>query len=117
MQRLTDDDFDENGILKDGHSYRVPLMMRDSAGGSARLHDGRGNAVGHKPGYILSDATNDARQQARDAYEHDLTTAWRGSDGEGTKPAKDGLPTMDARTSAYAQYDRELSEQWKGAGR
>jgi hypothetical protein len=117
MKHLTDDDFDENGILKDGHSYRVPMMMCDSAGGSARLHDGRGNSVGHKPGYILNDATNDARQQARDAYEHDLTTAWRHAAGEGTAPAKDALPTMDARSAAYDSYDREISEQWKGPSR
>ena len=30
MRHVTDDDFDENGILKDGHRMRVPMMMMDA---------------------------------------------------------------------------------------
>jgi hypothetical protein len=92
--RLLNDDFDENGILKDGHSVRVPMIVRDdaqigrrvpmrglmaNATPSGRLHDGGGAAEGHRPGFVVSNdaAARDARAGAYAAYERDLTSAWR----------------------------------------
>lgn len=81
---------DDDDILRDGKRMRVPMTMIDSRQremtehfrrSRARLHDGHGNPVGHRPGFVVSDAvTSEERQRirdARDAYERDLTTAWK----------------------------------------
>ena len=47
-RRSDDDAFDEDGLLKDGHSVRVPLMLKDA------LHDGFGGAPGRKPGFAFT---------------------------------------------------------------
>lgn len=121
-----DDAFDERGILRDGKTYRTPMYMmdalqRDIAMSAAHVTDGAGGTTGlHRPGFRLGlgDASaGDARQQAYDAYERDLTSAWRDPVGDGTKPDRVALPTIDARTDAYAQYDLEISQQWKGPSR
>jgi hypothetical protein len=88
MRERNDDDDDL--ILRDGERMRVPMTMMDSwqremtehfRRPRARLHDGHGNPVGHRPGFIGSDAfTTEERQRIRDAYdayERDLTTAWK----------------------------------------
>jgi hypothetical protein len=89
-------------------------VQRAIALDSAQLHDGRGGPVGHRPGFVTNDATNHARQSAYDAYEDDLTNAWRGAVGANTKSVKDALPTMDEREAAYTTYDHELANRWRG---
>jgi hypothetical protein len=79
---------DDDPILRDGERMRVRMMdsrQREMTEHfrrtRARLHDGHGNAVGQRPGFIVSDAvTSEERQRiddAYDAYERDLTTAWK----------------------------------------
>ena len=85
MRKRNDDDDDP--VLRDGERMRVPMTMMDQREKAehlrrrARLHDGHGNPVGHCPGFIGSDAfTTEERQRIRDAYdayERDLTTAWK----------------------------------------
>jgi hypothetical protein len=85
-----DDDFDERGILKDGHACRVSLMDSDSlspmqldvARSSVQVVDGQGGTQGlSRPGWRLP--ANDALLQASDAayedYRRALTSAWRGN--------------------------------------
>lgn len=77
---IEDDPFDENGVLKDGRSARVSLMDAMSAREHQRphLHDGRGNPVGHRPGFLVSDASvRDEREQAYADYEADLVVAYK----------------------------------------
>lgn len=58
-------------------------MQRDIARHNARLHDGYGSSVGHKPGFIIGDSdAGDARTQSYAAYERDLVTAYRDATGE-----------------------------------
>jgi len=65
-----DDDFDETGVLRDGHTARVRMMLRDGG----RAVDGNQ----YRPGFRTGDADmRDARQKANDEYEHELTNAWR----------------------------------------
>jgi hypothetical protein len=78
MRERKDDDDDP--VLRDGERMRVPMTMMDSWQ-RARLHDGHGNPVGHRPGFVVSDGvTSEERQRIRDAYdayEGELTTAWK----------------------------------------
>jgi len=80
-----DDDFDEHGTLRDGRRLRVSLSMADSATGRSRqtLHDGRGNAAGHRPGFIVSDGSNNKSEHAYAMYDEEVSTAYLGSAREG----------------------------------
>jgi hypothetical protein len=77
-------------LLRDGQRLRVPMFAMDSALRSAsahlpRVHDGTGDSglAIHRPGFRVTDAPlSDALQRAYDAYEHELTTAWRRGAGK-----------------------------------
>ena len=80
-----DDPFDERGILKDGRTVRVSMMDAEAVRQRLNLHDGKGGKPGHRPGFIISDAsTRDAREQAYADYEAYLTAAYKMDAGEGT---------------------------------
>jgi hypothetical protein len=95
MARRYDDDddanpYDANGILKDGRSVTVPMMMRDAmrrdiARNAASLDDGRMfDASLRRPGFRHADSrTLDATERAYSDYENAQTNAWRGADAEG----------------------------------
>ena len=55
QMRNPDDPFDENGLLRDGHSFRVDIKLTDSKKPATRQHlvDGTGDAgLGlNKPGF------------------------------------------------------------------
>jgi hypothetical protein len=99
MQRVTDDDFDENGVLKDGHRMRVPMMMmdarRDTTSARTRIVDafGNGGAALHRPG---------ARYAAPSPH---------------TLDAAEQATLRHMRDEAYANYERDISERWKGPSR
>jgi hypothetical protein len=112
-------------LLRDGQRLRVPLFAMDSAprGASPRLprvHDGTGASGFNRPGFRVSDAPpSDELQRARDAYEHELTTAWRrGAGKEDVVPdapkasSRDAMPVDDIET-VYRLYAEEISQAWK----
>jgi hypothetical protein len=96
MRRDLEDDDD---VVADGESVRVPLYLCDDATQRAiatdglRLHDGMGRPAGYKSGYVFSGniehsqrdaydaaAVRDARREARAArrvWIEDMTTAYR----------------------------------------
>jgi hypothetical protein len=99
MIRSYDDQFDDDGVLRDGAVYRVPLSMRDGRPplradadtatgaytGPAIFTDGRSNdpTAGCRPGWRIP-IIND-RRAVRDAYaeyENALKDAYRQQDGE-----------------------------------
>jgi hypothetical protein len=102
---------DDNDLLQDYTSAHFP-----------RVHDGTGDSglAMHRPGFRVSDAQlSDALQRAYDAYERDLTTAWRGDAGnKGAAPDaskasdNDAVPVPDIET-AYRLYAEEISQAWK----
>jgi hypothetical protein len=85
-----DDDpapFDRRGILRDGRSTRVPMAMRDSASDHRQF-----DAALHRPGFRGGSSTTDAavlvtvadaREKTYDAYEREMSQAWRGADASG----------------------------------
>jgi hypothetical protein len=93
MRNTNDDAFDENGLLKDGKSVRVTMMMRDGMTPSpVTVVDAFGNdgLALHQPGYrylsaapMTADhavlATRDAmRDEARADYIRRTCDAWKG---------------------------------------
>jgi hypothetical protein len=102
---------DDNDLLQDYASAHLP-----------RVHDGTGDSglAMHRPGFRVSDAPrSDELQRARDAYEHDLRTAYRrGAGKEDVVPdaprasANDAMPVSDIET-AYRLYCEEISQAWK----
>jgi hypothetical protein len=126
MQRRHREIYDDD-LLRDGQRLRVPMFAMDSMqrGASPRLprvHDGTGDSglAMHRPGFRVTDAPpSDELQRARDAYEHDLRTAYRR--GAGKKDVvpdapkasgNDEMPVDDIET-AYRLYAEEISQAWK----
>jgi hypothetical protein len=74
----------------------------------------------HRPGFRVTDAPlSDALQRAREAYEHELTTAWRrGAGKEDVVPdapkasGNDAMPVGDIET-AFRLYCEEISQAWR----
>ena len=121
-RRLEDDDdspFDKRGVLKDGRSIRTPMYLMDATQRGVREHfqqvtDGSGDSAGlHRPGprYIADAAMRDAKQAAYDAYLHDVTNAWRGSQ---PREIEVKLLTGDAREDADAAYLEYVTNAWRG---
>jgi hypothetical protein len=79
MRERNDDDDDL--ILRDGERLRVPMVMMDSwqremVDRFARLHDGAGNAVGRRPGFVV-DAAAGRDLSFYDQYDAEVGEAWR----------------------------------------
>jgi hypothetical protein len=105
MRRQYDDDdddspLDRNGLLKDGHSVRVPLSMRDSSSvqravAGLRVVDGQGGTRGlSRPGFRIAVRTSDAMSSLDAAYrdyEQGLTTAYKTPPGFGGDPTITGI--------------------------
>ena len=133
-----DDMFDERGLLKDQHSVRVPMMMRDGltdlqrsvrdATAPLRVVDafGNGGLALNKPGarYLLAGKhtpdhaalvmRDHERREARDEYVHRLCDAWKGTDREVARMHNTG----DARTDAYLDQKYDLENSWhRGSGK
>jgi hypothetical protein len=164
------DDDDDDRILKDGERMRVPMRMCDSLqrqvarhfgtlsddAGPLRITDTTGSRFGlHRPGFRIATGGNedawldraiarDAVEEARAAYEEELTNAWRnpptsrcvepsseaddgctldgpghlGMDGGQQQCLPDratgGTPITDARAAAYTEYEEFLRNAWRG---
>jgi hypothetical protein len=97
-------------ILRDGERVHVPALFMD--GNPRLLHDGMGNAAGHKPGYCfaegpaacIADAALDA---ARREYDAMLIDAWRGP------ASKRAAPFADTGHDPYAAYEERLTSAWR----
>jgi hypothetical protein len=96
-----DDAFDERGVLRDGHSTRLPLMMRDSlqddiarsTAGRSRLEDSAGRRPGNRPGFVFDSSGSNA--ETRKAYaEHD---AWLRDAHLNQPPTGDSLSFVGQR--------------------
>ena len=120
MRRLEDDDFDENGLLKDGHRYRVPHRMIDSKRGDARLGLHRpGPRVltgGKAADQWMREGAQAARDEAYADYEHGITNSWQdgdnpptgmGSHAWGSREVSD-LCTIDGFPGHLKEVDGEL---------
>ena len=128
-----EDAFDENGVLKDGHSYRVPMRMLDSlqravhehvAGRQkVRIHD----APLHQPGFVRDARSVEERRKIYDEYDGTVSNAWKnpptsrkgvsGSQAAESDRQGSGRDAKDAKQAAYAAYEAYIANAWRGAGR
>jgi hypothetical protein len=85
MRHHTEDDehfdvVDGKKVLKDGHRIRVSLMDAETAPACWHgVHDGHGryHLVGHRPGFLVADATTRDNRRAYADYERELTEAYK----------------------------------------
>jgi hypothetical protein len=119
-------EIDDDDLLRDGQRLRAPMFdsasQRSGTAHLARVHDGTGDSglAMHRPGFRVTDAPpSDEVQRAREAYVHDLTTAYRrGAGKERALPdapralGTDATP-VDNTETAYRLYAEEISQAWK----
>lgn len=71
-----------DGLSRDVRERFGSLSFDDVERGAPRFHDGRGNAVGHRPGFIVDAAAGRAARRAIDDahadYEKSQAEAWKG---------------------------------------
>ena len=138
MRRRYDDDdaFDENGVLKDGHRIRVPLMMMDSVqqavaadtttlvvdayGGTTHLSCPGPRYLRPAPVHTADAARQVTLAHMRDEAYRDFveaaTNAWRGTDNdrEVARVHDSGDPVRDA----YLDQLADLTTSWsRNSGR
>jgi hypothetical protein len=117
-----DEDFDENGLLRNGRSTRVGMMTRDSVRDERlTIVDafGNGGAALQRPGarYAVQGAGTtdpapthaDARDEAYRQHDAEEARRWQGSDRE--IPVK--RVTGDARMDAYLDRDEHDANAWR----
>src|SRR6476646_10344383 len=124
MARRDDEDFDERGLLKNGRTLRVPLMMRDADSLSevqrAVMRDkaargyGLVDAARHQPGpcCCTDQAANDARERAYQEAKREAQEAWKTNnnmtDWEVARVHDTGDPVRDAYLDGVA----DLTTAW-----
>ena len=138
MRKQFDDDedaFDERGILRDGHTFRVRMLdsyQRDVARhfgrptSPARVTDAAGESglALCRPGWRLVAGGSPATVLARDAahrdataayaeWERDATTAWKGDDDEGEVTFERAPRNRDSAAAAHAAYADEIENAWR----
>jgi subtilisin family serine protease len=107
-----DDDFDENGLLKNGRSSRVGMMMRDSLSPVQRavMQDGIERAAADERITIVDAFGNAGAALQRPGARYAVPSP----------AATDPAPAQDAtdpRDEAYRQHDAEEARRWQGDGR
>jgi hypothetical protein len=84
------------GTRRDPQGREEGTWEEETDDSTMRLHDGRGNPCGHRPGFaVTSDAAmRSAKARAYADYDADLTSAWRHptADAEGYDPDDLGEP-------------------------
>lgn len=136
MDHYQDDDdaFDENGILKDGKRYRIPLRMMDSLQRAVHDHAAARQAVRiidaplHQPGFVRDMRAVADRQAIYDEYDASVSAAWKNPPicrngfvgSQEDEPHRQGSgrdATRDDKQAAYAEYEADIANAWRGAGR
>jgi hypothetical protein len=111
MRDLDDDPFDENGVLRDGHVFKVPQRMLDNVQRSVAQHfqqqRPKNSAAFPRPnrGLLITDAWGGTAGLHR--------PGWRieSSGNIGDQLVRDGA--RDERQRAYDEYVAELENAWR----
>jgi hypothetical protein len=123
---LTDDD----DIVRDGQSLRVPIMLMDAASRApadasaitARiLADQALPTVLHRPGAlaVVTDAERNARDQLYAARDRRVADAWKNTRAPIAAPAAQTAPALSAvaltadSEARYARRDQRLRDAWR----
>ena len=98
----------DNYILRDGETRVIEIPFMDA-------HDGHGNPAGQRPGFLYSDANEEAEQARVAAYaEYDKTIRerWRQSQQPQSEPQAFDSPE-EALAAAHADYQRRICNAWR----
>jgi hypothetical protein len=99
---------DEDNLVKDGGSIRVPLFTMDAVQRVVAAR--KPSASGHKPGSLpVTDAERTTRAALYDAADKRLSDRWKNPPPVVTTKAQ---PTTDL-AQAYARRDKALSDRWR----
>lgn len=118
VRTLGDDE--ENYVVKDGESVRVPLSMMDSVQRDIMQHALTPREPMRAPGYVqISDGDYDERERRFFDHKQRLSDAWKHAPAldasrQAAKPyVPSALNPADARDAALDKRDAELTEAWR----
>lgn len=115
MTKLNQDD--EDKVLKDGQSLRVPVFMMDSALDTVQraIIAAQQPETRHAPGSLpLTDADRASREELYLRRDKKLTDAWKNAPPLEPAQAKTAIvPTSSAER--YAARDARLENAWRSA--
>ena len=104
---------DEDSVIKDGQTLRVPMFMMDSL--SRVVVADTAPTVGHKPGSLpITDADRASHEEMYARRDQKMTDAWKTPaplDPSQTKKAITPAPSADR----YAARDARLEQAWRSA--
>jgi hypothetical protein len=119
---VTDDDFDESGRLKDGHSIRLPVMLLDAAGNLID-DDDRPPRRSRTKEEVLQDVARVVKGEARAEMIDYQSNAWRAADykpppapaapSKPSPPLQDVALARDAVENARRQMIEDTCNAWK----
>jgi hypothetical protein len=105
-------DDDDDKVVKDGYSLRVPVYLMDATQKAIAGGDDKSVILDHhRPGFRLSDADQQRRRELYDRRDAELSDAWKA-------PLSDPAAVKEAapiKVVDYASYDRRISEAWRSA--
>lgn len=110
---------EDNYVVKDGESIRVPLL--DSVQRDIMEHALTPREPMRAPGYVqVADSDYESREQRRHDHKQRLSDAWKHPPAldavrQDAKPVASTLNAADAREDAYDRRDRQLTDAWRHA--
>jgi hypothetical protein len=127
LDQLNRDALDENGLVRPGATYRVPMFFADGVthddAEKRYLQDAfrAPTQLGHRPSFIMPDAaTKDFLNLVHAMHDADEEERWQ-NPPQHDAPAERKVPdsskdaaTTDARRKAYELRDWEDEHRWRG---
>jgi hypothetical protein len=106
---------DDDDIIQDGKSIRVPIHMMDGMDEVQRAVAGvpAFDAAAHRPGYRSMIDTAAERRATYDDYKARLSSAWRTPVADAPLPKPDASATDPDRDAEYEAMKDRLQNAWR----
>lgn len=113
---------EEEELLRDGETRRIPLLLMDAVqrsvaadperrdNGNLQIIDAFGQLAGHAPGYCFANVPGDTRPQAYRQYVDHLSDAWKQPSQMAAAPAPG---RSSSSGSAREEYIKQIGNAWR----
>ncbi len=108
---------DDDYLLKDGESLRVPTVFMDAR--QRAITDALGGEAGLRPGLVVGTSQHDAeRERAYEQRDKELGEAWKKATPQQASTTRQwdrqhAVGSREAVEAAYEAHDRAVADAWK----